>query len=312
MRAGYANDRAALEQRLSGFEAVDGALNGVADPQHRSTFIEQVIDSVQRERYFHQLAARSYGPEVADPGRPEAFHPVKAAVLHHRAGRFDEACWFLFLYVHFGKHRSAGWNWPRLVYGRFGSVAAEWWTWDAVFSDPLAFQYWLDASGPALRAEPGGFGNHRKYLSLDAWSPTQTGAAVHGITAEIAAGGGTHQAWLGGLASADPEVTFDRVMQAVRRVPSFGRTAGFDYVTTLARLGFVTARAPHTYMSGATGPLSGTRLLFSASAGPGMSAREAQAALVRLADALQVGPEVLEDAVCNWQKDPARYVRFSG
>jgi hypothetical protein len=31
------------------------------------------------------------------------FDPLKAAVLHYRRGRVDEAYWLVFLAVHFGK-----------------------------------------------------------------------------------------------------------------------------------------------------------------------------------------------------------------
>lgn len=311
MRAGYALEMAALQQRLDAYEAVQGPLAGIADPTHRETLIEQLVDSIQRERHFHRIAARSYGPDVADPRLPETFHPVKAAVFHQQAGDLDEACWLVFLYVHFGKHRTAGWNWPRLVYGRLDGQPPARWTWTSVFADPLGFQYWLDQARPTIAASPGGFGNHRKYLSLNAWSPNQTGTAVHGYVSMIADAGGSHASWLAGLTDPDTERTFGQLMQAARTVPSFGRTAGFDLVTALARLGLVSARAPHTYMAGATGPLHGTRLLVTGSAAAPIPAREAQSILVGLANTLQVGPEVLEDAVCNWQKHPDRYVRFS-
>jgi hypothetical protein len=237
---------------------------------------------------------------------------VKAAVLHRDAGDFDEACWMLFLFVHFGKHGKAGWSWPRAVYGDFGAAPNAWWTWQRTSADPVAFQYWLQQVKPRIQALPGGFGNHRKYESLDAFATTGTGAAVDGYVSLVLERGGSHRALFSSLSDPDPEVTFDRVMTALRTVPRFGRTAAFDYTTTGARLGLLTARAPHTYLSSATGPLKGTRLLFHGTRDSAMTGRQAQGALVDLAAALQVGPEVLEDAICNWQKSPGAYRRFTG
>ena len=65
-------------------------------------------------------------------------------------------------------------------------------------------------------------------------------------------------------------------------------------------------------MSGATGPISGARLLFAgdkaASIGPG----KLDAWLITLDSDLKVGMQVLEDALCNWQKNPQVFIPFRG
>ena len=99
----------------------------------------------------------------------------------------------------------------------------------------------------------------------------------------------------------------------MRSVGSFGRTARFDYLNMIAKLDLAKIEPGSTYMTGATGPLKGARLLFGA---PGAKAKPTQlnAWLIEL-DAslgLEMGLQVLEDALCNWQKSPARFKPFRG
>ena len=55
---------------------------------------------------------------------------------------------------------------------------------------------------------------------------------------------------------------FDYLYRSMDAVASFGRMAKFDYLTMVAKLGLAPIEPGSTYMPGATGPLSGARLLF--------------------------------------------------
>jgi hypothetical protein len=61
-------------------------------------------------------------------------------------------------------------------------------------------------------------------------------------------------------------------------------------------------------MHGSTGPVQGARLLFGNHENPVNLDRW----LVELDAELQVGMQVLEDALCNWQKSPERFKPFRG
>jgi hypothetical protein len=91
-------------------------------------------------------------------------------------------------------------------------------------------------------------------------------------------------------------------------VASFGRTARFDYLTMVGKLGLAQIEPGSTYMQGSTGPLQGARLLF----GEAASAAALDAWLVELDGVLDVGMQVLEDALCNWQKSPEKFIPFRG
>ena len=51
---------------------------------------------------------------------------------------------------------------------------------------------------------------------------------------------------------------------------------------------------------------------FTSVAGAAMKAKDLEARLVDFGQATGLGSQVLEDAICNWQKSPDRYDRFRG
>jgi len=311
MRNNYRSDAERLDRAISRFEATIGQLPGLASDAHREVLIEQIIDSERRVAYTDQLLSRVLDPVSADP-RSTAFDPLRAAILHARSGSLDEAAWLVFLFVHFGKHRETGWRYIRYVYGAFGAEPHEWWTWERTAADPTQFRFWLDEHQDDFHTEPGrhGFGNHHKYGSLKAWTDNGTGAAVQSYVDWVLSAGGDHQTRFDSLMQSTPEESFDAIYVALDSVVQFGRIARFDYLTMLSKLALIDIFPPHSYLIGATGPLRGAQLLLRGEVGKG-SARELQAELSELGTIAGIRPDVLEDAVCNWQKYPARYVRFS-
>ena len=110
-------------------------------------------------------------------------------------------------------------------------------------------------------------------------------------------------------AGGDRRVGFDRLYRSMAAsVLRFGRLARFDYLTMLAKLGLAPIEAGSPYLQGSTGPLRGARLLF----GGNHDAAELDDWLVELDRDLQVGMQVLEDALCNWQKSPSTFEPFRG
>ena len=287
------------------------ALPGVAPPEQRATFVEQLVESVRRVRYIQVLRTLEFSPRRLDPNLP-SFDPIRGALLASRAGNLDEAFWLVFLFVHFGQHRRWGWNYARGVYGRLGERPP--WNWVHTSRDPVAFRAWLHNAHAQLRAMPGGFGNHRKYQSLDAYSPRGTGAAVESYVQWVAPPRTHHELIETALAreARNPARTFHRLYSSLAEVASFGRTARFDYLCMLYKLGLAPIRPGSAYMKEATGPVKGARLLFSGRTTEPIRVGDLDRWLVELDRDLRVGMQVLEDSLCNWQKSPNRFKAFRG
>lgn len=280
-------------------------LPGVSSSSARTVLIEQIIESLRRVEYIKFILARDVDPACADPHNIR-FDAYKAAVYHIRGGREEEAFWLVFLATLIGKHRRQGWITVRAIYGALDTKPI--WRWSRVAKDPEGFRDWLEANQSGI---PRFVGNHRKYLSLDAGKDAGVGAAVVTYVNWIRSAG-SHKALIAAhMAQSDNNrrAAFYSLFRSME-VASFGRTARFDYLAMLSKLELAPIDADSPYMQGATGPYQGAQRLF----GPkGASDRgQGNALTIKLADKLEVGLDVIEDALCNWQKSTNKFIPFRG
>ncbi len=301
-----------LDTALVRFNNTKRALPGVADVDARQCLVEQMLESLRRVNYVSVIKRRPLSARRADPN-DELFDPIRAAILHQESGNIDEAFWLVFLFVHFGKHARGGWRYVSEVYGSLGHEGL--WTWARTSADPAAFRAWLDGHMAEIKrpGAPGGFGNHRKYQSLEAYSPNGTGAAVETYVEWVEPQRGhialfrEHCEAAGG----DGRQAIDALYRSMDAVASFGRTARFDYLAMVGKLGLAPIEPGSACIKDSTGPAAGARLLFNGDATQGSaSTAELDEWLQELDGDLNVGMQVLEDALCNWQKSPRRFRPF--
>lgn len=295
---------------LSRYEDEVAPLPGINSNNCRATLKAQIIDSVRRVKFAKKLIALDIGSARLDPS-DSAFDPLRAAVTFSRSGNHDESCWLVFLFVHFGKHKTDGYQAIRDLYRGLANTTP--WTWDKITGDLPAFHSWLIESQVMLRNDgvKRRFGNHRKYESWKAdalystiesyiqWvSPPRT---HHDLfeEAQCAAGG-------------EPYEAFDRLYKTMTHVKRFGRTARFDYLTMLGKLQLANIEPGSAYLDGATGPATGASLLFTGNKSISESRRGLDRKILHLNQYLNVGMQVMEDSLCNWQKNPGQFIAFKG
>lgn len=299
---------AGLNDSLVRFEREQALLPGIRHPQCRDVFIRQLIDATRKVRCISLLGERPIASQRANPGS-DLFDPLMAALGHRNAGLFDEACWLVFLSVHFGKHRMSKWRFVKEVYGRLGEPLH--WTWNAVSADPRGFRDWLrEKHEVLLRGSQRGFGNSRKYQSMDADKPAGTGMAVQSYVAWVMAFGGHRARFLQALneCEQEPKRAFDALYKSMATVVSFGRTARFEYLTMLSGMELVPIEPGMAYLAGATSAVLGARLMLQGHLERALSTASMESRLISLSRYLGVGMQVIEYSLCNWQKSPARYV----
>lgn len=291
-----------LREGLTRFEEEYEPLLGLNE-QSREVFVAQLIESLRRVRYRNTLRNTKYRFDLDSPNG--YFDPLKGAIFSNRFGNFDEACWLVFLAVQFGRHRQHGWALSGAFYTRLAEGGR--WTWLEVSGDPDAVLDWLEAHEIELRSLGAKFGNHRKYESLKARSNRGTGAA---ITSYVDWVGDSHFARFSSTGS--PAERFAESYKSLDRVAGFGRVARFDYLTLLRDLGLVDLEADSMHLSESTGPVKGARLLLVGSVNSGIKPREVETRLRPMRDLLGISFDVLEDALCNWQKSPEVFKPFRG
>ena len=93
----------------------------------------------------------------------------------------------------------------------------------------------------------------------------------------------------------------------------FGRTGKFDFLTMVGKIGLLDIAPPSAYMVHGTGPVRGARLLFiGAVDNEAHSKKKLDVLSAELDKTLDVGMQVIEDSLCNWQKSPGKYLSFRG
>lgn len=312
MKKKVENLRNRLSQGIADCVQNDFALPGLNDPQHQHVFIRQLIDSVRRVEFVRVITHRDIHPDRAN-GLSLAFDPIRASRLRQQQGDFDEACWLAFLFVHFGRHPVSEFRYVREVYSALGQRTP--WTFGAVKADVAGMKAWLDQNEEYLRrGSRRGFGNHRKYLSLSGTKDNGTGHAFETYVNWVGASG--DHANLFGLALAesnyDPAQAFEKLYKSMQSVASFGRIGRFDYLTMIQKLGLANIKPGRPYLEASTnGPNKGARLIFEGGAKQ-LSLAELERRTQVLGAYMGVGMQEMEDALCNWGKDPGNYKYFRG
>lgn len=299
-----------LFEALERFESDAGVLPGIRSVVKRETFVDRIIESRRKMEVFGRMTITDISEARSDP-TSGLFDPYKAALLAQQRGDIEEALWLIFLAVHFGRHSHSKWQYAADFYGKLGEGT---WSWSAACSDVSAVRDWLADNSPKFK-RPGqrsGFGNHRKYESLNGLGPNGTGAAIESYVSWIQ-GFGSHRVMLAEAidqSPADSRSQFEYLYRSMRRsVHRFGRIGCFDYLATIAKLDLAPIEAGQAYLANSSGPIRGARLLFG---GGSVGAIELERQLAVLETYLQVGFDPLEDALCNWQKNPAKFTAFRG
>ena len=293
-----------LDRDLLELSRADTPLVGVADVVARRTLAQQMIASLRRLEYTAILKNRDIYPDRANPDS-DFFDPERAALWHARNGNVDEAIWLVFLSIHFGKHGKYGWRVLRDVYSGLGTGR---WTWERAAAQPGAFRNWLRANRQRIG---GAFGNHRKYETLDADSRSSTALVIESFVKLCSPSPSGYFSSLVRTTGNDPEKLFDAAYHDLK-IARFGRLARFDFLALLGRMDLAPIRPGSAYLRGATGPLRGARLLVDGDANSRRNADELDRILQRLDQTLNVGMQVMEDSICNWQKSPRQFIHFRG
>jgi hypothetical protein len=293
-----------LDQALRDFSRNHLMLAGIVKQADRDALVLQMIASLRRLDYTQAIRSRDISASRADPAS-NLFDPERGAALLARTGQVDEAIWLTFLATHFGQHGRHKWRMLRDVYSGLGSGR---WTWARVSANPQHFRVWLQQNVQNIR---GAFGNHRKYETLNPASNNGTATVIESVIQCFAP---SPSRWFAALVRSvgnDPHQLFDESYNRLT-IARFGRLAKFDFLALLGRLDLAPISPGSAYLTGATGPLQGARLLIDGNASSATRAADLDEILRQLDQRLNVGMQVIEDSICNWQKSPHRFVHFRG
>lgn len=117
--------------------------------------------------------------------------------------------------------------------------------------------------------------------------------------------------------SVENKMDFDSMYKLAQKIPNFGRLAAFDFSCSLVKCGLNIEEPQSIYGEHSTGPLNAIGLLLQVT----NNSSSSEAKLRLCSDLMQwfqnnstifmVG-QVLEDAICNWQKNTLHYIQYRG
>lgn len=304
-----------INEYVEKIEEIDqkfGPLPGLAGHPKRLCWAQQIISSLRRIAYTETLLSRGVSPSRCDP-HSGIFDPLKGTIHLHRNGQLDEAVWLAFVLTHFGKHAIDEWKLAENIYGSFGTGPV--WTFAMYGADATAFESMLavNAENLADGRISGRFSNHRKFQSKKPEAIAKTFRTYYDWQTEF---GGFRDRLIATHASVgqEPKSTFDALYNSMKRVFGFGggRLGRFDFLTMLGKLQLAPIVPGSVYLDKATGPLAGARLLFFGNRDYSITGSALEPRVDALDEILDVGKQVIEDSLCNWQKSPDTYIYFRG
>ena len=277
-------------------------LIGLMSPERRLVLVAQLIDSIRRVEYLRITSVRPKSPSLHTPYLG-SFEPFSGAAVMHKTGRMDDACWLVYLATYFGKHKIDSWNLTEDFYGRFEQGGV--WDWAAASQNPRAISDWLDTVYPHVtsRGRSRRFGSHRKFETLKP-GPKGTGHAMATYICWIEEHG-SHQALISHVhehVRQNPRTVYAYLYKDIAKVAKLGRLGKFDLLCNLSNLLIAPIFPDKAYIVGSTGPIAGAKFLL----GNRLSTERLEDACAKLAVHLDVSPQVIEDALCNWQKSPEK------
>lgn len=258
----------------------------------------QTRDSIRRIEIYSIYRKRA---ELADKVRLPYSYSTNPLILAQRPSISNlSKLWFLYLATYFGK--SLGSKWTLFKRAAFlnaeGIICVE-----EIIKDKDAYFKYLRSFDFFAESQ---YSNHRKYTKKDLLGEKGFIKSANYFLDNISQFNFSRQ------------TDFDRVYNLALKIPSFGRMAAFDYVCTLCKCGLNVAEPNSMYLKYSTGPQAGFKYLL------GICGID----LSEIDDIVQTGTEiqewfqenttifivaqVLEDAICNWQKSPKHEIRYFG
>jgi hypothetical protein len=267
-------------------------LPGLQLDQSRKRFVQLLCESWAQHSLVSSLYTQKFD-SYAEPNS-NSFHPVLGILENYQKGERDEAIWLAFLSIHFGLEL----NTIRLFYGKFGQGC---WDWKTVVKNPDQIRVFLQRNHGQLGLLK--FGNHRKYESNDPDKLIGTPNVIRSFVRWVIDNGTSspYDAFLKQVSRAiSYEDAFDRLYRNLR-VIRFGRTAKFDLLALFGNLNILAVKPGHCYLRGATGPSYGAKLMVTGRRKGNLS-HNVEQVIMALQNHLGPPANVLEDALCNWQK----------
>lgn len=265
--------------------------------KYLSNLASQTFDSIRRIQIYKIYRDKAF---VAAKNELAFYHTSNPFILAQRPDlNIKDKIWILYLATYFGKSNKSKW----VLFNRSSfRVNQSLITFTQIRKSPEIYYEYLNSID---LFEGTKFSNHRKY----------TKKSLNGSKGLI----NSMNFMIENMEEFNrkQKITFSEFYKLSHKIPGFGRLASFDFTSTMAKCELNVEQPLSMYANNSTGPLKGLFLLLSVT--KNSTSHQDQ---IDLSEKLTcwflnnshifMVAQVLEDAICNWQKSPIHYERYFG
>lgn len=277
--------------------AINDLLNATVDVKTLNTLARQTNDSIRRIEIYRSYRERA---RHAVNNKLDFNHTSIPFVLAQRSDLSqNNRLWILYLATYFGKSNQSGWKlFNRATFDTneaimlFQVIQKDL---DKYFRYLASFDFFDGCS----------YSNHRKFTVKRLTGEKGVFESMEYFVKNI------------NQYSFEHRIDFHSIYKMAQKIPNFGRLAAFDFASSLVKCGFHVGEPESMYGENSTGPLNAVGLLLRLTNGDSSQKGKLQLCsdlmewFQKNSNIFMVG-QVLEDAVCNWQKNPSKYIWYKG
>lgn len=261
-----------------------------------SVLSKQTVDSIRRIEIYKTYRVKS---QQADNLGLEYFHTSNPFILAQRSSLLPkQRVWIIYLATYFGKSNKSNWNlFQRSAFDKNKNLF--------IIDDILEKKnYYYDYLESFDFFNNSAYSNHRKYTKKSL-------KGINGVFHSM-------DYFLDNISNFvfSEYRTFDEVYKLSHNIPNFGRMAAFDFTASLAKCELNVMEPKSLYLHGSSGPIDGlNKLLKISNNNTIINNYEFGDDLLKWFvenSEIKFIAQVLEDAICNWQKSPLTYKKYFG
>lgn len=268
------------------------------DYQIIDTLSLQTIDSIRRIKIYQVYKQQAI---IAEKKKLVNYHTSNPLVLCQRQSiSRNSKIWIIYLATYFGKSKKSNWTlFRRAAFNK----KKEFIKFESISKDKFKYYSYINSFDFFANAN---FSNHRKYTKKSISGRKGIIRSVEYVLNNISE------------FSCSTTVSFDTMYKRAFNIPNFGRMATFDFVCMLCKCGMKVEEPLSMYHKHSTGPLKAIEQILML-AGINSPTKEDQIIFgnellswFRSNTEISMIAQVLEDAICNWQKSPSDYNHYFG
>lgn len=278
-------------------QAIYEILGESFDSLKLNVLAKQTYDSIRRIQVYNAYGLKA--DEAAYKKLPFSYTSNPFILAQRSELNIQNKVWIIYLATYFGKSNKSKWElFNRAVFKKDQSFI----NFDQIKTDLNNYFNYLSSVDFFEKCT---YSNHRKFTAKSLIGDKGLFKSIEYFVTNIE------------LYCPENEMDFHDMYKLSLKIPNFGRLAAFDFTSSLAKLKLNIKEPKSMYAEHSTGPLKALELLLNLTNKQisKASKKQLESDIMEWFNSntkiFMVG-QVLEDAICNWQKNTLKYVSYSG